>query len=198
MSPTGGASGTPGQAAIRACRSCGYGRVSTCAAHVSPTPDLRARMSGIPLSAHRTGYCGIPAFGFVRRKVKSIFPASPLLLLLATSRHPVARNRLPLYPQQRTFRGPRWTSGFDPGCVKTRTPRPSAQQLNSEGDVGESLLRLRSTSRINISSRSPKNSFYTVWVTSGSPAWASECPLLGVKRKSNSGGWMSACSQNRK
>jgi len=23
-------------------------------------------------------------------------------------------NRLPLYPQHRTFRGPRWTSGFDP------------------------------------------------------------------------------------
>ena len=83
MSPTGGASGTPGQAVIRACRSCGYGRVSTCAAHVPPTPDLRARMSGIPLSAHRTGYCGIPAFGFARLSVKSILPVSPRLLLLA-------------------------------------------------------------------------------------------------------------------
>ncbi len=33
---------------------------------------------------------------------------------MATSRHPVARIRLPLDPQQRTFRGPRWTSAFDP------------------------------------------------------------------------------------
>ncbi len=30
------------------------------------------------------------------------------------NRHPVARNRLLLYPQQRTFQGPRWTSGYDP------------------------------------------------------------------------------------
>ena len=33
-------------------------------------------------------------------------------------------NRLPLYPQHRTFRGPRWTSGFDPeetyGCEVRR------------------------------------------------------------------------------
>ncbi len=34
--------------------------------------------------------------------------------LMATSRHSVAQNRLPLCPQQRTFRGPRWTSGYDP------------------------------------------------------------------------------------
>ncbi len=33
---------------------------------------------------------------------------------MATSRHSVAQNRLPLHPQQRTFRGPRWTSAFDP------------------------------------------------------------------------------------
>ncbi len=32
----------------------------------------------------------------------------------AKSRHPVARNRLPLYPQERTFAGPRLTSAFDP------------------------------------------------------------------------------------
>ncbi len=36
-----------------------------------------------------------------------------------------------------------------------------------------------------------------LWVNSGSPAWASECPLLGAKQKSISGGWMSACSQER-
>ncbi len=36
-----------------------------------------------------------------------------------------------------------------------------------------------------------------LWVKSGSPAWASECPLLGVRRKSISGDWMSACSHNR-
>ncbi len=35
-------------------------------------------------------------------------------------------------------------------------------------------------------------------VKRGSPAWASECPLFGVKRKSISGDWMSACSHKRK
>ncbi len=30
--------------------------------------------------------------------------------------------------------------------------------------------------------------FHTVWVISGSPAWASECPLLGEERKSMSAG----------
>ncbi len=34
--------------------------------------------------------------------------------LVAMNRHPVARNRSPLYPQKRTFRGPRWTSVVDP------------------------------------------------------------------------------------
>ncbi len=34
--------------------------------------------------------------------------------VMATSRHPVARNRGLLNPQQRTFRGLRWTSGCDP------------------------------------------------------------------------------------
>ena len=34
-----------------------------------------------------------------------------------------------------------------------------------------------------------------LWVKTGSPAWASECPVLGGKRKSNSGGWRSAFSQ---
>ncbi len=34
-----------------------------------------------------------------------------------------------------------------------------------------------------------------LWVKTGSPAWASECPLLGVEQTSISGGWMSACSQ---
>jgi hypothetical protein len=32
-------------------------------------------------------------------------------------------------------------------------------------------------------------------VNNGSPAWASECPFLGVKQTSISGGWMSAFSQ---
>ncbi len=35
------------------------------------------------------------------------------------------------------------------------------------------------------------------WVTSGSPAWALECPLLGVEQTSISGRWMSACSHKR-
>ena len=35
-------------------------------------------------------------------------------LLMATSRHPVARNRSLLYPQNRTFRDPCWTSVRDP------------------------------------------------------------------------------------
>ena len=34
-------------------------------------------------------------------------------------------------------------------------------------------------------------------VKSGSPAWTSECPMLGVKRKSISGRWMSVPSQTR-
>ena len=34
-------------------------------------------------------------------------------------------------------------------------------------------------------------------VKTGSPAWASECPLSGVKRKSISGDWMSVHSHNR-
>ena len=46
-------------------------------------------------------------------------------------------------------------------------PRPSAQQLNPEGNVGDTLLRLRPNSRLNISSRSPKNSFYTAWALCG-------------------------------
>ncbi len=36
-----------------------------------------------------------------------------------------------------------------------------------------------------------------LWVKSGSQAWASECPLLGVKQTSNWGAWMSAYSQKR-
>ena len=67
--------------------------------------------------------------GGPRRKVKSIFPVSPLLLLLAMNRPPVARNRLPLHPQQRTFRDPRWTSGFDP-------KRSSTTAATSAGPAG--------------------------------------------------------------
>jgi len=38
------------------------------------------------------------------------------------------RNRLPLYPQQPTFRGPRWTSGFDPKeTLKQGTDTSQAQ-----------------------------------------------------------------------
>jgi len=33
---------------------------------------------------------------------------------MATSRHPAARNQLPLFPQQATFRGPCGTSVRDP------------------------------------------------------------------------------------
>ncbi len=33
-----------------------------------------------------------------------------------------------------------------------------------------------------------------LWVKTGSPAWASECPLLGVEQTSISSDWMSACS----
>ena len=57
-------------------------------------------------------------------------------------------------------------SALGPGCVKTPTPRPSAQQLNPDGNVGDTLLRRRPNSRLNISSRSPKNSFDTAWVIS--------------------------------
>ncbi len=37
-------------------------------------------------------------------------------------------------------------AALGPGCVKTRMPRPSAQQLNPEGNVDESLLRRRPNS----------------------------------------------------
>jgi len=46
-------------------------------------------------------------------------------LLLATRRPSVARNRLPLCPQQQTFRGPRWTAGY---------PLPSTINRGPEGD----------------------------------------------------------------
>ncbi len=51
--------------------------------------------------------------------------------------------------------------------MKTGTPRPSAQQSNPEGNVGESLLRRRPNSRLNISSRSLENRFYTAWTPNG-------------------------------
>ncbi len=57
-------------------------------------------------------------------------------------------------------------SVMGPGCVKTWTSRPVAQQSNLEGNGDESLLRRRPASRINITSRRPKNSFYTAWVKS--------------------------------
>ncbi len=37
-------------------------------------------------------------------------------------------------------------SAYGSGCVKTRTPRPIAQQLNPEVNLGESLLRRRPAS----------------------------------------------------
>jgi len=82
---------------------------------------------------------------------------------MAKSRPQAARNRGLLFPQLRTFRGPRWTSACDPGCVKTWMPRPIAQQLNSEGHVDESLLRRRPTSRFYVSSRPLENRFDTAW-----------------------------------
>ncbi len=99
-------------------------------------PLLKKRRSGVeerrgslgrgiapsPPLSNRT--CRFAASGTARGKVKNSFSASPRLLLLAKSRHPVVRNRLPLDPRQRTFRGLRWTSGFDPGCVKTIFLRP--------------------------------------------------------------------------
>ena len=36
-----------------------------------------------------------------------------------------------------------------------------------------------------------------LWVNNGSPARASECPLLGAKQTSISGGWRSAFSHKR-
>ena len=46
-------------------------------------------------------------------------------LLLATSRPPVARNRLPLYPRKPTFLWPLLTSGCDPEPPFTDSPRSS-------------------------------------------------------------------------
>ncbi len=81
-----------------------------------------------------------------------------------------------------------------PGCVKTQTPGPIAQQLNREGRVDESLLRQSAVSRFKISSRSPENRFYTAWVNKRHPQPCPECRLLRAKRKSISGGWMSVHS----
>ncbi len=55
---------------------------------------------------------------------------------LAKTGSPVARNRSPLYPQQRTFRGPRWTSGFveSPGGISPPgAPRTVRESLDSHG-----------------------------------------------------------------
>ena len=51
-------------------------------------------------------------------------------LLLATRRHPAARNRLLLFPQLRTFRGPRWTSACDPTRTFAGTVNVSARTGN--------------------------------------------------------------------
>ncbi len=56
------------------------------------------------------------ALGFIYTRMETIgtscyFAERPVL---AISRHAATRNRCPLYPQQRTFRGPSWTSAFDP------------------------------------------------------------------------------------
>ena len=59
-----------------------------------------------------------------------------------------------------------WTAACDPGCVKTPAQRSSAQQLDLKGNEGKSLLRLKLTSRINISSWPPKYSFHTAWTQS--------------------------------
>jgi len=50
-------------------------------------------------------------------------------------------NRLPLYPQHRTFRGPRWTSGFDPKPTFGRLGTPS-------GSIGK-LSQKRPNSCLN-------------------------------------------------
>ena len=59
------------------------------------------------------------------------------------------------------------------------------------------LADARNTSMRRTRSRKIPPSECPSWVTSGSPAWASECPLLGVKRTSISGDAMSAYSQTR-
>jgi hypothetical protein len=51
--------------------------------------------------------------------------------------------------------------------------------LDLDGNEGESLLRLKLTSRINISSRPPKNSFHTAWTHNGSEDWAASLVRLG-------------------
>ncbi len=56
-------------------------------------------------------------------------------------------------------------SALGPGCVKTQLPSPSAQQLNTESNVRELLLRRMSILLLNISSGPPKISFYTALAT---------------------------------
>ncbi len=52
---------------------------------------------------------------------------------MAKSRPPVALYRLLLQPQHRTFRGPRWTSGFDPEETFNRVEQPlSATQKSGD------------------------------------------------------------------
>ncbi len=58
------------------------------------------------------------------------------------------------------------TGRDDPGCVKTWMPGPFAQEMNPGDNTGESLLRRRSASRLNISSRAPEICFHTAWTLS--------------------------------
>ncbi len=71
-------------------------------------------------------------------------------------------------------------SAYDPGCVKTWMPAPFAQEMNPGDNPGESLLRRRSASRLNISSRSLKICFHTAWTRSGPSGESGQCLLCSV------------------
>ncbi len=65
---------------------------------------------------------------------------------MATSRPPVARNRLPLFPQQQTFSWPSLTSGFDPKPTFGRYDSPhSGVPTTSDLSIRELHLGLVST-----------------------------------------------------
>ncbi len=81
---------------------------------------------------------------------------------MAKSRHPAARNRCPLYPQERTFRGPRLTSAFDPKptsrtidfvvCGDKLTVVPTAQtNIRSGPGFGGQVKQMGLKSQRNIS-----------------------------------------------
>ncbi len=72
-----------------------------------------------------------------------------------------------------------------PGWVETWMPRPFAQEMNPENDMGESLLRTWSASRFDFSSRSPKTVFTQPESNTDEDTLSAPSPLSRLKLKSS-------------